>query len=56
MWYQIMHAMSSLIKLPELTETMEGMAKEMENLGIIEGVMADTLDAVDVVVGGPEDR
>ncbi|KAF4759165.1 Charged multivesicular body protein 3 [Perkinsus olseni] len=46
---QIMQAMSSLIKLPELTETMEGMAKEMENLGVIEGVMTDTLDAVDDV-------
>ncbi|KAF4676802.1 hypothetical protein FOL47_004973 [Perkinsus chesapeaki] len=46
---QIMQAMSSLIKLPELTETMEGMAKEMENLGIIDGVMSDTLDAIDDV-------
>ncbi|KAF4705125.1 Charged multivesicular body protein 3 [Perkinsus olseni] len=46
---QIMQAMSSLVKLPELTETMEGMAKEMENLGVIEGVMTDTLDAVDDV-------
>ena len=41
---ELMAAMNQLVNVPEITETMTKMSAEMQNLGIIEGVMADGID------------
>jgi division protein CdvB (Snf7/Vps24/ESCRT-III family) len=41
---ELMTAMNQLVNVPEITETMGQMSKEMQNLGIIEAVMSDGID------------
>jgi division protein CdvB (Snf7/Vps24/ESCRT-III family) len=41
---ELMSAMNQLVNVPEITETMTKMSKEMQNLGVIEGVMSDGID------------
>ena len=43
-----MAAMNGLMKLPEISETMKGMAQEMERAGIIEEMIDDTFAMTEV--------
>ena len=47
-----MKAMSSLMRLPELQQTMQNMSKEMMKMGIIEEMMEDTMEALDDIDEG----
>ena len=44
---EIMAAMNSLVKLPELQATMTAMSREMMRAGLIEETIADTFDALE---------
>jgi|LauGreDrversion4_2_1035121.scaffolds.fasta_scaffold55921_3 division protein CdvB (Snf7/Vps24/ESCRT-III family) len=41
---EVMQAMSKIINVPEVHEIMTKMGKEMENMGLIEGIMGDAID------------
>ena len=41
---EVMHAMNQIINVPEVHEIMTQMGKEMENMGLIEGIMGDAID------------
>lgn len=41
---ELMSAMNQLINVPQITETMEAMSREMQNMGLIEAVMSDGID------------
>ena len=41
---ELMTVMNSLVNVPEITETMSQMSKEMQTLGIIEAVISDGID------------
>jgi charged multivesicular body protein 3 len=41
---EIMHAMGSLVKLPELQESMMDMAREMEKAGLVDEIIQDTFE------------
>ncbi|ORX76360.1 hypothetical protein BCR32DRAFT_271324 [Anaeromyces robustus] len=43
----IMHSMNSLVKVPEISQTMQEFSKEMTKAGIIEEMVADTLEMND---------
>lgn len=43
---EVMKAMSSLMKLPELQKTMQEMSKEMMKMGIIDELINETVDSV----------
>lgn len=45
-----MAAMNGLMKLPEISETMKGMAQEMERAGIIEQMIDDTFAMTEVQI------
>ncbi len=49
---EVMKAMSSLMRLPELQQTMQNMSKEMMKMGIIEEMMEDTMEALDDIDEG----
>ena len=42
----IMKAMNGLVKLPEISMTMQEMSREMMKAGVIEEMMEDTLEGV----------
>lgn len=44
---KIMKVMNSLVKLPELQQTVQEMSREMAKAGLIQEVMAETLGALD---------
>jgi len=41
---EVMQAMNKIINVPEVHEIMTQMGKEMENMGLIEGLMGDAID------------
>jgi len=41
---EVMQAMNKIINVPEVHEIMTQMGKEMENMGLIEGIMGDAID------------
>jgi division protein CdvB (Snf7/Vps24/ESCRT-III family) len=41
---EVMQAMNKIINVPEVHEIMSQMGKEMENMGLIEGIMGDAID------------
>ena len=41
---ELMSVMNQLVNVPEITETMSQMSKEMQTMGIIESVMSDAID------------
>uniref|UniRef100_A0A6A7FYK9 Charged multivesicular body protein 3-like n=1 Tax=Hirondellea gigas TaxID=1518452 RepID=A0A6A7FYK9_9CRUS len=47
---EVMQAMQQLVKLPEISKTMQDMSREMMKAGIIEEMLEDTMDVLE-----PED-
>jgi division protein CdvB (Snf7/Vps24/ESCRT-III family) len=41
---ELMSIMNQLVNVPEITETMSQMSREMQNMGVIESVMSDAID------------
>jgi division protein CdvB (Snf7/Vps24/ESCRT-III family) len=41
---ELMSMMNQLVNVPEITETMHQMSREMQNMGVIEAVMSDAMD------------
>lgn len=41
---EVMHAMNAIVNVPEMHDVMMKMGKEMENMGLVEGLMADGID------------
>ena len=44
---EVMKAMQQLVKLPEISKTMQDMSREMMKAGIIEEMMEDTLETLE---------
>lgn len=42
-----MSAMNKLVNLPEISETMAAMAREMEKAGLVDSIVGDALDSMD---------
>jgi division protein CdvB (Snf7/Vps24/ESCRT-III family) len=45
---EVMKAMNNLMKLPQLSQTLTTMAREMEKAGLIEEMVEDALDNEDI--------
>lgn len=45
---EIMKVMNSLISIPELSATMQAMAREMEKAGLCDEIVGEAFDALDV--------
>ena len=41
---ELMAAMNQLVNVPQITETMSAMSREMQNMGLIEAVMSEGID------------
>jgi hypothetical protein len=45
---EIMQVMNSLINIPELSKTMQEMAREMEKAGLVDEIVGETFEMLDV--------
>jgi len=45
---EIMQVMNNLINIPELSKTMQDMAREMEKAGLVDEIVGETFEALDV--------